>query len=48
MGFNAQKAIIITELDMVVVFNASHESINVVAPEIELLDQYVLPAILKH
>jgi CubicO group peptidase (beta-lactamase class C family) len=47
MGFNAQKTIIIPELDMVVVFNASLESVQMVAPEIELLDRYVLPAILK-
>jgi CubicO group peptidase (beta-lactamase class C family) len=48
LGFNSQKIIIIPDLDMVVVFNASHESINMVAPEIELLDQYILPAILEH
>jgi hypothetical protein len=33
---------------MIVVFNASLESVQMVAPEIELLDKYVLPAILKH
>jgi hypothetical protein len=33
---------------MVVVFLASHESIYVVRPEIELLDLYIPPAILKH
>jgi CubicO group peptidase (beta-lactamase class C family) len=44
LGFNSQKTIIIPALDMVVVFNASRESINMVAPEIELLDQYILPA----
>jgi hypothetical protein len=48
MGFNAQKTIIIPGLDMIVVFNASHESVQMVAPEIELLDKYVLPAILQH
>ena len=47
MGYNAQKTIILPELDMVVVFNASHESINMVAPEIELLDRNLLPAIIK-
>jgi hypothetical protein len=47
LGFNAQKLVIIPELDLVVVFNASRESINMVAPEIELLDQYVLPSILN-
>jgi CubicO group peptidase (beta-lactamase class C family) len=48
LGFNSQKIIIIPELDMVVVFNASHESSNTVAPEIQLLDRYILPAILKN
>ena len=48
LGFNAQKTIIIPELDSVVVFNASRESVMMVAPEIELLDKYVLPAILNH
>jgi CubicO group peptidase (beta-lactamase class C family) len=48
LGFNSQKTIIIPELDMVVVFNASRESTNMVAPEMELLDLYILPAILKH
>ena len=47
LGFNAQKLVIIPEFDLVVVFNASRESINMVAPEIELLDQYVLPSILN-
>jgi CubicO group peptidase (beta-lactamase class C family) len=44
LGFNSQKTIIIPALDMVVIFNASRESINMVAPEMELLDQYILPA----
>jgi hypothetical protein len=30
------------------VFNASRRSTRMIAPEIELLDKYVLPAILKH
>ena len=47
MGFNAQKTIIIPEFDAVVVFNASVESIQMVAPEIELLDKYILPAMLN-
>jgi CubicO group peptidase (beta-lactamase class C family) len=47
MGFNSQKIIIIPELDTVVVFNASLESKAMVAPEIDLLDSYILPAILK-
>jgi CubicO group peptidase (beta-lactamase class C family) len=45
LGFNAQKLIVIPDLDMVVVFNASRESVQMVAPEIELLDQYILPAL---
>ena len=48
LGFNAQKTIIIPDLDSVVVFNASRQSARMIAPEIELLDKYVLPAILKH
>jgi len=48
MGFNAQKIVIIPEFDMVVVFNASLESVQMIVPEIELLDKYVLPAILRH
>jgi CubicO group peptidase (beta-lactamase class C family) len=48
MGSNGQKTIILPELDTVVVFIASHDSINMVRPEIELLDRYILPAILKH
>jgi CubicO group peptidase (beta-lactamase class C family) len=48
LGFNSQKTIIIPELDMVVVFNTSHESINMVAPEMELPDRHILPAILTH
>ena len=47
MGFNSQKIIIIPELDMVVVFNASRESKSMVAPEIDLLDHYILPATVK-
>ena len=48
MGSNAQKIVIIPELDMIVVFNASLESVQMIAPEIQLLDKYVLPAILRH
>jgi hypothetical protein len=48
LGFNAQKTIIIPDLDSVVVLNASRQSTRMIAPEIELLDKYVLPAILKH
>jgi CubicO group peptidase (beta-lactamase class C family) len=47
MGFNAQKTIIAPALDLVVVFNASRESKQMVAPEIELLDQHILPAIVN-
>ncbi|WFU82167.1 serine hydrolase [Bradyrhizobium sp. CIAT3101] len=43
-GFNSQKTIIIPALDMVVVFNAGRESKNMVAPELDLLDHYILPA----
>ena len=43
-GFNSQKAIIIPALDMVVVINASRPSKNMVAPELDLLDRYILPA----
>lgn len=43
-GFNSQKTIIIPALDMVVVFNASRESKHMVAPELDLLDRYILPA----
>jgi CubicO group peptidase (beta-lactamase class C family) len=43
LGSNAQKIIVIPELDLVVVFNASRESKNMVSPEIELFDQYILP-----
>jgi CubicO group peptidase (beta-lactamase class C family) len=43
-GFNSQKTIIIPALDMVVVFNAGRESKNMVAPELDLLDRYILPA----
>lgn len=45
MGFNSQKTIIVPALDMVVVFNASRQSKNMVAPELDLLDRYILPAI---
>jgi CubicO group peptidase (beta-lactamase class C family) len=48
MGYLSQKTIIIPDLDLVVVFNASHQSKNMVAPEIELLDSYVLPASVTH
>ena len=44
MGFNSQKTIIIPALDMVVVFNASLVSKNMVTPELDLLDRYILPA----
>ncbi|QPF92435.1 serine hydrolase domain-containing protein [Bradyrhizobium commune] len=47
IGSNAQKTIIIPTLDMVVVFNASRRSKNMVAPELDLLDRYILPAALK-
>jgi CubicO group peptidase (beta-lactamase class C family) len=47
MGFNSQKTIVLPELDMVVVFNASRESKNMIAPELDLLDHFILPAILK-
>ncbi len=44
MGFNSQKTLIIPALDMVVVFNASLVSKNMVTPELDLLDRYILPA----
>jgi hypothetical protein len=47
MGFNSQKTIIIPARDMVVVFNASRQSKNMVAPEMDLLDRYILPATSK-
>lgn len=47
MGSNSQKTIIAPALDLVVVFNASRESKQMVAPEIELLDQHILPAIVS-
>jgi CubicO group peptidase (beta-lactamase class C family) len=47
MGVNSQKIVIIPELDMIVVFNASLESVQMIAPEIELLNKYVLPSILR-
>lgn len=43
-GFKSQKIIIIPALDMVVVVNASRRSQDMVAPELDLLDQYILPA----
>ncbi|WP_187437275.1 serine hydrolase domain-containing protein [Bradyrhizobium rifense] len=46
-GFNSQKTVIIPALDMVVVFNAGRESKNMVAPELDLLDRYIVPAALK-
>ena len=39
---------VIPKLDLVIVFNASRESVNMIAPEIELLDKHILPAILSH
>jgi CubicO group peptidase (beta-lactamase class C family) len=48
MGFNSQKTIIIPALDMVVLFNASRQSKNMVAPELDLLDRYILPATSKN
>jgi CubicO group peptidase (beta-lactamase class C family) len=47
LGFNAQKIIIIPELDTTVVFNASRGAADMVTSEIELLDRYILTAILK-
>ena len=47
LGFNSQKTIVIPALDMVVVFNASRRSRDMVAPELELLDRYIVPAVLK-
>ena len=44
IGFNAQKIYIIPALDMVVVVNASRPSKNMVAPALDLLDRYILPA----
>ena len=44
MGFNSQKTLIIPALDMVVVFNANLVSKKMVAPELDLLDRYILPA----
>ncbi|MGY8704850.1 serine hydrolase [Bradyrhizobium sp. 18BD] len=46
-GFNSQKTIVIPALDMVVVINASRQSKNMVAPELDLLDRYILPATAK-
>jgi CubicO group peptidase (beta-lactamase class C family) len=43
-----KRPFIIPELDVIVVFNASRESVRMVAPEIALLDIYVSPAILQH
>jgi CubicO group peptidase (beta-lactamase class C family) len=47
-GWNSQKTIVIPSLDMVVVFNAGRESKNMVAPELDLLDHYILPAALRN
>ena len=47
IGFNAQKIYIIPALDMVVVVNASRPSKNMVAPALDLLDRYILPAASK-
>ncbi len=47
VGFNSQKILIAPALDLVVAFNASSQSKEMIAPEIVLLDKYVLPAILK-
>lgn len=47
MGFNSQKTLIIPTLDMVVVFNSSRQSKNMVAPELDLLDRYILLATSK-
>jgi CubicO group peptidase (beta-lactamase class C family) len=47
IGSKSQKTIIIPALDMVVVLNASRESKNLVAPERDLLDRYILPATSK-
>jgi CubicO group peptidase (beta-lactamase class C family) len=44
IGFDSQKTMIIPGLDMVVVFNASRQSKNMVAPELDLLNGYILPA----
>ena len=44
LGWNSQKTIIIPALDMVVIFNAGRESKNMVAPELDLLDHYILPS----
>ncbi|UFZ03272.1 beta-lactamase family protein [Bradyrhizobium ontarionense] len=46
LGFNAQKLIVIPEYDTIVVFHASRESVQMVTPEIELLNRYILPALL--
>ena len=47
MGFNSQKTLIVPTLDMVVVFNSSRQSKNMVAPELDLLDRYILLATSK-
>ena len=47
LGYNSQKVIVIPELDLVVVFNASRESVHMIAPELDLLDQHILPAVLN-
>ncbi|WP_369719672.1 serine hydrolase domain-containing protein [Bradyrhizobium sp. LLZ17] len=46
-GFNSQKIIVIPALDMVVVINPSRRSKNMVGPELELLDRYIIPATFK-
>jgi hypothetical protein len=44
-GSNSEKTIMIPALDMVVPFNASRVSKNMVAPEVDLLDEYILPPV---
>jgi CubicO group peptidase (beta-lactamase class C family) len=45
VGFNGQKIIVIPALDMVVVLNASHESKDMVAPDIDLLEEHIIAAV---
>jgi hypothetical protein len=45
VGFNGQKIIVIPALDMVAVLNASHESKDMVAPDIDLLEQHIIGAV---
>jgi len=45
LGFNAQKVMVIGDLDLVVVLNASRESKDMVAPDITLLEEHILPAV---